>query len=122
VSEKIVVPSKRVPCLIISPTLDMRDSRILDFVVLRTKSYQKLPDATAEQVRARRRPWAYPLPAAPGADLEERWVDFTSADSFPKVYLEQARWSPITSLDANGWARVFKHYSSWLTRDFSGKG
>lgn len=115
--ETIVIRAKRVPCLIISPYRDMVDGRVKDFVVLRTKDYPSDQNLRLQIERASV-PHAFPLEAAQAPyGLNERWVDFTSQDSFPKTYLKQTRWRPICRMIPDYYEKLVKHYSAWFTRD-----
>lgn len=119
--EWIVFKGKRVPCLILSPLLDIRDNRVFDIVVLRTKSFEKLSASQANEIRQGQRPHAFALADSPLHGLPERWVDFTSPDSFPKTYLQQDPWKPVCRLDDPTFKRFIEHYAYWLMRDQLGK-
>ena len=119
--EWVTFKAKRVPCLVISPLLDLRDNRVWDVVVLRTNGFDKVSPGHATQIRQGRRPHAFPLTDSPDHGLHERWVDFTSPDSFPKEYLQQDPWKPMCRLDDRTFKRVMQHYAYWLTRDQLGK-
>ena len=119
--EWVVFKAKRVTCLIVSPLLDIRDERVYDVVVLRTKSFDSVQPAHATQIREGRRPHAFALTDSPRHGLPERWIDFTSPDSFPKKYLQQDPWRPVCRLDDPTYKRLQEHYAYWLMRDQMGK-
>lgn len=119
--EWIVFKGKRVPCLLISPLLDIRDDRVWDVVVLRTKSMTAVTPGHATEIRQGRRPHGFALTDSQQHGLHERWVDFTSPDSFPKKYLQQDPWTPICRLDEGTFRRFSESYAYWLMRDQMGK-
>lgn len=112
--------AKRAPCVVMSPALDLKDVNVRDLVVFRTKDYS-MGGAAAEGIRKSLRPHAFPLAASPQHNLDERWVDFTSQDSFPKSYLNESRWGPICRMEANYFEKLLRHYGRWLLRDQAGK-
>lgn len=120
--EQIYLTGKLRPCVILSPSLDLKNSQVPRFIALHTYGYkEKIDEERARAIRERVVPHAYPLPASVHYGLEERWVDFTSMDCLPRAYLRDRRWEPICGLKPDAFERLLKHYGRWLTRDQAGK-